>query len=667
MKLTDWINRRPPAISLGLRGAGAAGSAGTTAPSIPVDTALIETRAAVTSAALADPAVTHLRTSGYAATGDGGAAAYRRAAAEPPHAGKVRSLDGSWWELDPDTPGATVQMFGGISGGAGDDTGAWQDYIDWSDLHGSRTYLVTGTTRITGQLNCRNGVFAVQSSGARTFGRIVTATALTRAQGCVLTACRGAFGVTFQPEVPWTEDLFADTFLCKIVQCEAIGYNALVSAQDGQGQITLVEISDCNLFNTRHAFLTDGLQGGNPASVNEFHFTDNYCHGGSNGVADPGATPDHYHRFAETLDFDPAHAFITGGVFRSCTIRDNTFERMHHVSHVASFDNASITDNYYEAVDIDHTWDASPAEGTLRPMVLGNYAQENNCFYRAFRSHRDPTTPGRVADLALLLDDVSGTFFRSDTITDGTHSAEVVVFVQAAGVLEVRGATGPLSGTITGSSSGATATVKGSLALADVLTPFVEDMRTQRFDVSQVTTSRLVAQDSSVTVFGSDDSTAATAHQVTGPSPWHALVLQGATRFVQRIGAMFLLNRESGSPIFNWLSIEVQEQGGKAGLRIYRRDGGSVEQILELDQNGHLCTAGSGGNLGTTIDRWGIVHTSGGMTVNDARINSGTGDPEGVVGGGQGSLWLRTDGGPGATLYVKTTTGSGNTGWTAAA
>ncbi|MEM6661488.1 MAG: hypothetical protein AAF666_04835 [Pseudomonadota bacterium] len=662
MKLIDWIMRQPPAVGFGGRGSGAVEVAD--GPSIPADTALIDTRAAVAAKSLSDPVITHLRTSGYAATGDGGAAAYRRVTAEPVHAGKVQSLDGSWWELDPDTPGATVQMFGGVSAGTGDDTAAWQDYIDWSDLHGSRTYLVTGTTRITDQLNCRNGVFAVQSSGARTFGKIITATTITRAQGCVLAACRGAFGVTFEPEQPWLEDLFADTFLCKIIQCEAIGYNALVSAQDDQGQITLVEISDCNLFNTRHAFLTDGLEGGNPASVNEFHFTDNYCHGGSNGVADPAAVPDHYHRFAENLDFDPSHAFIRGGVFRSCTIRDNTFERMHHVSHVASFDNASISDNYYEAVDIDHTWDAPPAEGAMRPVVLGNYAQENNCFYRAFRAHRDPTTPGRVADLTLLLGDISSGFFRSDTITDGTNTAEVVLYVQAAGVLEVRGATGPLSGTITGSASGATATIRGSLSLNDVLTPFVEDMRTERFDVSQITTGRLVAQDSTVALYGSDDSATTVAHEVTGASPWHALVLQGATRFVQRIGMMFLLNRESGSPIFNWLSLEVQEQGGKAALRVFRRDGSAVEQILELDQNGHLCTAGTGGNLGTTVDRWGIVHTSGGMTIGDPRINSGPGSPEGAIVAAQGSLWMRTDGGPGETLYVKTS-GSGNTGWTA--
>jgi hypothetical protein len=43
-------------------------------------------------------------------------------------------------------------------------------------------------------------------------------------------------------------------------------------------------------------------------------------------------------------------------------------------------------------------------------------------------------------------------------------------------------------------------------------------------------------------------------------------------------------------------------------------------------------------------------------------ISSGTGTPEGVVTANVGSLFLRTDGGAGTTLYVKES-GTGNTGW----
>lgn len=47
-----------------------------------------------------------------------------------------------------------------------------------------------------------------------------------------------------------------------------------------------------------------------------------------------------------------------------------------------------------------------------------------------------------------------------------------------------------------------------------------------------------------------------------------------------------------------------------------------------------------------------------------SRWESGTGAPEGVVTAPTGSMWTRTDGGVGSTLYVKEA-GSGNTGWAA--
>jgi hypothetical protein len=46
------------------------------------------------------------------------------------------------------------------------------------------------------------------------------------------------------------------------------------------------------------------------------------------------------------------------------------------------------------------------------------------------------------------------------------------------------------------------------------------------------------------------------------------------------------------------------------------------------------------------------------------RVYSGTGDPEGVLTATVGTMYLRTDGGVGTTLYIKET-GSGNTGWVA--
>ncbi len=51
-----------------------------------------------------------------------------------------------------------------------------------------------------------------------------------------------------------------------------------------------------------------------------------------------------------------------------------------------------------------------------------------------------------------------------------------------------------------------------------------------------------------------------------------------------------------------------------------------------------------------------------GSTTSSPTIQSGTGSPEGTVTGVVGSLFLRTDGGAGTTLYVKES-GIGNTGW----
>lgn len=70
-------------------------------------------------------------------------------------------------------------------------------------------------------------------------------------------------------------------------------------------------------------------------------------------------------------------------------------------------------------------------------------------------------------------------------------------------------------------------------------------------------------------------------------------------------------------------------------------------------------------NLGTSSIRWnaGFISTlfPGAGSV---QWTSGEGSPEGVLSAVRGSLYTRTDGGAGTTLYVKET-GSGNTGWTA--
>lgn len=50
--------------------------------------------------------------------------------------------------------------------------------------------------------------------------------------------------------------------------------------------------------------------------------------------------------------------------------------------------------------------------------------------------------------------------------------------------------------------------------------------------------------------------------------------------------------------------------------------------------------------------------------MSDVTLQYGVGTPEGVVSGGVGSVFIRTDGGSGTVLYIKET-GTGNTGWVA--
>jgi hypothetical protein len=70
-------------------------------------------------------------------------------------------------------------------------------------------------------------------------------------------------------------------------------------------------------------------------------------------------------------------------------------------------------------------------------------------------------------------------------------------------------------------------------------------------------------------------------------------------------------------------------------------------------------------DLGILVRRWAqafirSLRVGAGAT----EWTSGTGSPEGVLTAVVGSMWMRTDGGTGTTLYVKET-GTGNTGWVA--
>lgn len=59
-----------------------------------------------------------------------------------------------------------------------------------------------------------------------------------------------------------------------------------------------------------------------------------------------------------------------------------------------------------------------------------------------------------------------------------------------------------------------------------------------------------------------------------------------------------------------------------------------------------------------------VLSVTSGLNIGTSRFRTGTGSPEGVVTAPVGSLYTRTDGGAGTTLYVKES-GTGNTGWVA--
>lgn len=71
---------------------------------------------------------------------------------------------------------------------------------------------------------------------------------------------------------------------------------------------------------------------------------------------------------------------------------------------------------------------------------------------------------------------------------------------------------------------------------------------------------------------------------------------------------------------------------------------------------------GARGGFGASAD--GVFHFSNGAFSKVVVVGVGDGSPEGVITAGIGSVWHRTNGGAGTSLYVKES-GAGNTGWVA--
>lgn len=82
-----------------------------------------------------------IRTNGYAAGGDGGAAIYKRVVSEPAHPGKLQSADGAWWQIAENR--LSLAAFGAQQGGPNCST-ALENALDTSAAIGGMVYIPSG-------------------------------------------------------------------------------------------------------------------------------------------------------------------------------------------------------------------------------------------------------------------------------------------------------------------------------------------------------------------------------------------------------------------------------------------------------------------------------------------------------------------------------------------
>lgn len=102
-------------------------------------------------------------------------------------------------------------------------------------------------------------------------------------------------------------------------------------------------------------------------------------------------------------------------------------------------------------------------------------------------------------------------------------------------------------------------------------------------------------------------------------------------------------------------SAQLEVTSGEAGRVPLVAGGVAGQQAPLLELRTGVSTAAAGSTV-ASVDKDGNVSA--------LNLKRGKGSPDGVVAGQVGDLYLRLDGGPGATLYVKES-GTGSTGWAA--
>lgn len=137
------------------------------------------------------------------------------------------------------------------------------------------------------------------------------------------------------------------------------------------------------------------------------------------------------------------------------------------------------------------------------------------------------------------------------------------------------------------------------------------------------------------------------------PAGW-SVMRRGAMRLPEQIDVTDPLTFTGDSAITMVTSADV------VPLTVHKNNAGNVSDLFEVKKNGVLYA---------WVDTFGVLYAQaiGGGYVQTGLTGStrwykGTGSPEGVQTASVGSLYSRTDGGAGTSLYVKES-GTGNTGW----
>lgn len=176
---------------------------------------------------------------------------------------------------------------------------------------------------------------------------------------------------------------------------------------------------------------------------------------------------------------------------------------------------------------------------------------------------------------------------------------------------------------------------------------------------NNVGASKLVQTDGSGVFVGINNAAGFAVNDGAGAFQFRALTLNDIPQ---------LLRATSVTDPGTGLALNVRasnDSTGYAGMTLQSNDGNSTKSQWFWQASDNTFRFNHNGGLAYYIDTSRNVNFQAGIKVaNASQWTSGAGSPETVVTAPVGSLYTRTDGGAGTTLYVKES-GTGNTGWIA--